>query len=189
MEQPFPETVPHQCLSDDYFKAEQGQRRQEIENFIERLESDQRNGLILTGAIWSWLATNHGALAGPGLFEQFVVFVPAVLMLFFFYRWHAMHMAIMAVAEYTRELEKKAGVPPLGWETWLAVQRRKKPLTASLAHTNRLFWFGLVLANLLLALVWLLPWWAGVLVTLLIGAGWHRWLATNLPEWSRESTG
>ena len=45
-------------LAKDYLKEEQKQRRQEIESLITRIESDQRNGLIFTGAIWAWLATN-----------------------------------------------------------------------------------------------------------------------------------
>ena len=55
---------PSSELADDYLKEEQKQRRQEIENLIARIESDQRNGLIFTGAIWSWLATHRSEVAG-----------------------------------------------------------------------------------------------------------------------------
>jgi hypothetical protein len=51
-------------LAWDYLKEEQKQRRQKIENLICRIESDQRNGLLFTGAIWAWLATNVDKLSG-----------------------------------------------------------------------------------------------------------------------------
>lgn len=41
-----------------YLTKEQKQLRNEIENLIARIEADQKNGLILTGAIWAWFATN-----------------------------------------------------------------------------------------------------------------------------------
>jgi hypothetical protein len=149
-----PEDKSH--LSDvakDFLKEEHKQRRQEIGENLTRMEGDHRNGLILTGAIWSWLATNQNALAGQGHFEKFVVFMPAALMAFFFYRWYAMHRSIHVNAAYLRELEKKAGVPPLGWETWLLSERAKDPSTASLARPSRTFWGGLIAANLVLALL------------------------------------
>ncbi|MGH8475184.1 MAG: hypothetical protein ACRER2_05340 [Methylococcales bacterium] len=143
--------------AEDWHKEEQKQRRQEIENVIGRIEGDQRNGLLLTGAVWAWLATNLEKLANQGQFEQAVVFVPAVLMLFFFYRWRAMDRAMMTAAEYTRELEKRAGVDPLGWETWLAYKRANDRKATYLARTTRVFWCGLFVANLALGIMFGLP--------------------------------
>jgi hypothetical protein len=146
-------TVDFPDITKDFLKEEHKQRRQEITENLTRMEGDHRNGLILTGAIWSWLATNQSALAGQGQFEKFVVFMPAVLMAFFFYRWYAMHKSTHVNAAYLRELEAKAGVTPLGWETWLQDKRLNDPLAASLSRASRTFWGGLIAANLLLAVL------------------------------------
>ena len=61
-------------LSKKFLKEEQKQRRQELENLIARIESDQRNGLLFTGAIWGWLATHvhelHCFLDGTPTIEE-----------------------------------------------------------------------------------------------------------------------
>jgi len=139
-------------LTLDFLTEEQKQRRHELEGFGSRMERDQRNALLITGAIWSWLATNLEKLPHQGLFEKFVVFIPALIMGFFFYRWWAMNRAVSQIAEYTRMLERKAGVDleKLGWETWLH-ERRKLKQAVQLGTTAWIFWISLLLVNALLA--------------------------------------
>ncbi len=139
------------AVTHDVLKEEHKQRRQEIGEMRGRMEADNRNGLILTGVIWSWLATNQTATAGHGYFMSVIVFLPAALMGFFCFRWYAMHKSIFTNAAYLRELEAWANTGLLGWETWLQEQRRKAPTTASLMRTGGAFWAGLIAANLLLA--------------------------------------
>jgi hypothetical protein len=103
---------PPPSLSDeakDYLKEEQKQRRQQIENLIASIESDQKNGLIFTGAIWSWLATHIGTCDGN--FAKVIVILPPLIMSFFLYRREHIDREIFAIAEYTREVEKLFGVP------------------------------------------------------------------------------
>src|SRR5271157_3277563 len=72
-----PETI-------DYLKEEQKQRRNEIDTLLDRRQSDQRNGLILTGVFWSWLATNTNSV--PENIQVIVVFLPPCIMAFFCHR-------------------------------------------------------------------------------------------------------
>src|SRR5262245_53717009 len=67
----------------DYLKEEQKQRCQEIDHLMAKIEDDQRYGLIITGAVWSWLATNRDKLQSP--FDIIAVFVPQVIQVF--YTW------------------------------------------------------------------------------------------------------
>jgi hypothetical protein len=165
MAQDSPKPDPLAQRAADWLKEEQKQRRQEIENIIGRIEGDQRNGLLLTGVVWAWLAMNLEKLANQDQFEKVMVFIPAALMLFFLYRWRAMDRSMMTGAEYTRELEKLTGANPLGWETSLAEKRAKDHKVAYLARTSRVFWWCLFGANLALGIMfgfargWLrLPW-------------------------------
>jgi len=66
----------------EFLKEEHKQRRQEISSVGARMEADNRNVLILTGVIWSWLAANHATLAGQGYFVHVVVSMPAALVAF-----------------------------------------------------------------------------------------------------------
>ncbi len=95
---------PLSDLAKDYLKEEQKQRRQEIENMSARRESDQRDGLIITGAIWSWLATHTDKLDRNN-FAVVIIILPTLIMSFFYYRLRIMDKNILSIAEYVRELE------------------------------------------------------------------------------------
>ena|SRR6185312_12862321 len=140
-------------IAQEFLKEEHKQRRLEISSVGARMEADNRNVLILTGAIWSWLATNHATLAGQGYFVHVVVFMPAALVAFFFYRWRWMHRSIHKNAEYLRELEANVGVEKFGWENWLQQKRVNDPTAGSLARAGRTFWILLVITNILLAVL------------------------------------
>lgn len=139
----------------DYLKEEQKQRRQEIENFITRIENDQRNTLVIIGVFWSWLISGLGKLPSA----KAIVYIPAIVTVFFFYRWWKMHQAILAIAEYTRKLESVVNITieglNLGWETWLEKKMKSKEL-ASLGGANQLFWCVLSIVNIVIAILFTL---------------------------------
>jgi hypothetical protein len=146
-------------LAKDFLKEEQKQRRQEIENLIGRIESDKQYGLIITGLIWSWLATNREKLQAP--FDLVVVFIPAFLMLFFLWRWRALDMTVYRVAKYTEDLEWMFAVPEgFGWETWLNGIRRETVKRDPLTTSSYWYWILLVVGNLVLAglFMWFTRW-------------------------------
>jgi hypothetical protein len=99
-------------LTREFLKEEQKQRRQELENLIARIESDQRNGLLFTGPIWGWLTTNVQNLNGLTGKSAIAIFIlPTVIMGFFFCRWYAIENTILRIAEYTQNLEKLFKLP------------------------------------------------------------------------------
>jgi hypothetical protein len=135
----------------DFLKEEQKQRRQEIDKLIERIEGDQRYGVIITGVIWSWLTINLDKLKSPLLAVAAALVAPAI-MLFFLWRWNAINRMVLRIGEYTRELEKGFGVPPpLGWETWLNAYRQMQLEKEPIAFSTHGWWWGLIIVNLALA--------------------------------------
>ena len=145
-----------------YLLEEQKQRRAEIEKLIQRVESDQRNGLVITGLFWSWLAAQK--IAGP--LDQVIAALPPLLMLFFWARWWKLHRTIRDAAIYTMQLEKLFRLPALpaefgrfGWETWLHDPDSGKRHRASLKELDFCWWMLLFTANVIIAVLyaWLEP--------------------------------
>jgi len=138
----------------NYLKEEQKQRRQEIERLIERTEADQKNGLIVTGAVWAWLATNTDKLSGLFIY---VTLLPPIIMAFFFYRWRMLSGAIKQAASYTQKLEKLFEVPDgFGWESYLTKVRKEEGEPEHMKHTTKLFWFFLLGLNVIIAILFIL---------------------------------
>jgi hypothetical protein len=134
----------------DYLKEEQKQRRQEIDHLTAKLEDDQRYGLIITGAVWGWLATNRDKLQSP--FDIITVFVPVVIMLFFAWRRNVLSFSIQKNAEYLKQLEGLFGVPEgFGWERWLESYSKTSKRRLTLGKASKAFWYWLIMANLILA--------------------------------------
>jgi hypothetical protein len=105
-------------LTMDFIKEEQKQRRQDIEIIVSSCEADQRNILLISGAIWSWLATNTDKIHE---LYKYAVWVPAVLTFLFIIRWIFNHHTIKNIARYTKKLEKLFQLPDgYGWETYLS---------------------------------------------------------------------
>jgi hypothetical protein len=150
------DSVP--SLSDsakDFLKEEHKYRRQEIENLIARLESDQKNGLIFTGAIWAWLATNISKVDSD--LSNVIVILPPLIMSFFLYRRYHVDKMITTIAVYTRELERILGVPEkYGWEGWLHKRRHEGDNVDPLA--GQTFWILLILVNCIPAFLITLHW-------------------------------
>lgn len=129
----------------EYLQEEQKQRRREIETLSARIESDQTRALIVTGVIWSWLATNWSFDKASACL---IVILPPILMLFFFYRHFHLIQSIFKIAEYTRYLENQFNVPEgLGWESWLDMQRKKKRDVDPLLRNEWTFWIALIAVN------------------------------------------
>jgi hypothetical protein len=141
----------------DYLKEEQKQRRQEIDHLMAKIEDDQRYGLIITGAVWSWLATNRDKLQSP--FDIVAVIVPVVIMLFFAWRRKVLVFSIQKNAEYLKQLEGLFGVPEgFGWERWLEGYSKTSKHKLTLGRASKAFWYWLIMANLILAglFIWII---------------------------------
>jgi hypothetical protein len=142
------------ALAWEFLKEEQKQRRQEIDTLIEKAESDQRNGLIFTGAYWAWVTTQSEELSRP--LDAVAVCVPGLIMLFFFFRYWSLHRVISEIAEYTAELEWLFEVPEgFGWERYLDAAERVRRKPNRMFRSAVIFWSFLVMANALLALLYI----------------------------------
>ncbi len=141
-------------LTKEYLKEEQKQRRQELENLIQRTESDQKNGLLITGAFWAWLATNSDKLYTP--FDRLAVWLPTIIMLFFYYRGRMLSSEMDQAADYMIKLEEYFKVPVgLGWEHYLKEAREKKKVPEHMEVTAKLFWHILIPVNVVIAILFL----------------------------------
>ncbi len=136
------------AVRSNYLIEEEKQRRQEIENLIAKLETDQKNGLIFTGAIWAWLMTNLNHFGAE--IALVVAAVPCLVVLLFFYRWRRIESEISVIAEYIKYVEGYLRLPAgLGWETWIDDKRQTHNVATPDGSRN--FWFALIVANFLIA--------------------------------------
>jgi hypothetical protein len=137
-----------------FLLEEQKQRRAEIENLIKRIEDDQRFGLVITGAIWSWLAANQGTLRPP--FDFVIAAIPVMIMFFFRLRWRGLGAGIHRAAAYTIELERFLQLPAsLGWESYLSTKRAMREERDLLGGSAYVYWRLLLWANAVIAILFL----------------------------------
>jgi len=122
-----------------------------------KIESDQKSGLLITGAIWAWLATNFDKLQGS--FAKVISILPFVIIGFFFYRCYCMWRTIHIAAMYTRNLEELFMVPKdYGWERYLYNRRSKKEPVDPFVINTLWFWISLSAVNLILGILFLYFW-------------------------------
>jgi hypothetical protein len=152
MSDKFNPSVPLPASAIEYLKEEIKQRRTEIETLINRCETDKKDGLIYSGLLWAWLSTHVGYLRENG-FEA-VLFLPAFIIGFLFFRYISMSAMIMRIAEYLKQSETIFKVPPeFGWESWLDAWRAKHGKSDPVAENARWFWIFMFVMNVFLALV------------------------------------
>ncbi|MGD1864598.1 MAG: hypothetical protein ACFB0D_08585 [Phormidesmis sp.] len=107
-----------------FFQVQYEQRRREIEDYLNRIEQDQKYGLLVTGVIWSWLAVNYDKFQSFGNFRVVFLILPTVLMWLFFKRCQIMHSTITLNGDHLRKLEEAVGLGSFGWEVWLTNERK-----------------------------------------------------------------
>lgn len=149
---PDPPARSSRNRSKEFLLEEQKQRRLEIEKMLARMETDQRLGLIFTGALWSWAAVNRSAVQGAALYVMLII--PPLLTAFFFWRWRALLGCIRVVAEYTTQLECHFDVPEdLGWERWLAKENEARRPRGTLRQVYKAFWVAMLIFNVMISIV------------------------------------
>jgi hypothetical protein len=142
-----------EAATKEFLLEEQKQRRLELSHLIKSIENDQRNAVVLTGAIWAWLLTNADKVSGPA--NLIVAVLPALVIAFLFYRYRGLSQAIQLVAEYTRRLELVFELPDgLGWETHVLHLRDDGRWPGSLGKRARVLWASLVILNSVIGVVY-----------------------------------
>ena len=139
-------------IAKDFLKEEQKQRRQEIDFLIEKTESDQKSGLIITGAYWAWIITNGSKLLFP--INIVAICIPTIIMAFFFFRYWSLHNSINGAAEYTLKVEELFDVPTgYGWETHIK-DKRDNGQPNYMFRSTIIFWVALIFTNIILGIFW-----------------------------------
>ena len=137
----------------EFLLEEQKQRRTELDSVIGRMESDQRNGLLFTGAVWAWLITNQQMVTGRA--NLIAAALPALVIAFFYYRYTGLLEFTGTIADYTRLLEQKFQLPEgLGWEKYVYELRRTGKWPRSLGKRAKLLWASLLLLNAIIGVLY-----------------------------------
>jgi hypothetical protein len=116
------------------------------EEILARIGEENRNenwALIVTGAIWGWLAVQDWQatmIVAP--------FLPATLCSLFFLKGRAVTGRIVQLGKYVRDVEKGLKLEGFGWENRLKAEGMP-PFRAF----QRLYWALLLLVNLVLSIL------------------------------------
>lgn len=118
--------------------------RESIVASISSISELERNTLIGTGLVWTWLATHKMNQV------EILWFLPALFALLGWLRSRALLHSIERTAEYIRKLESHLCIAPApcGWETHLA--RVRRPLVS---RTISLFWLCMFLVSIAVAVI------------------------------------
>ncbi len=129
-----------------YLLAEYDYLTKQIHWRITQIVADQRNGLILTGALWAWLATNDS----NQIFE-FVKWAPVAIVILFSIKRVSMSLAIREQRLYLKTLEDKFNLPE--GTGWVRTRKATPRLGKALRIWSILYWVSLLVANTALALL------------------------------------
>lgn len=136
----------------DYLLEEQKQRRSDIEYLQAKIDDEQRYGLIITGAIWSWTATNQDKLTTP--YDIMLALLALTLAVFFFWRSNILSDSIKRSAKYVYKLEARFSLPEgYGWEHWVENYRKEFQSKPSLKNSRKAFWKWLIFVNIALGII------------------------------------
>jgi hypothetical protein len=124
-----------------YTRWEAESLRASIVSGVEETRTLERNSLIGTGAVWTWLAT-HEVLSPAA---EVIWWLPVLFAAMGWLRARAVLRSIERTAAYIRVVESALcdASGPCGWETHLSKNRR--PLVSTTIH---LFWGALLLLTI-----------------------------------------
>lgn len=141
-------------LKTQYLELEQPQRRDEIVRLVERIQTDQRNAVISTAALWSYYFT-HLKMIKENAVSVLAFWLPLIVVVFLIIRYFSYCRSVNRVALYMKKVEGEflsasGENTNLGWETFLKVKLGTRG--HDIVYTSLLFWGLMFLLNLLLAL-------------------------------------
>ncbi len=88
-------------VAKEFALAEFLDRRRDIMQRTSRIQGQMRFGLIVTGAIWTWLLLHldaHGS--------RWIPWIPVVLVVYLFNGWYVESVASKGIAAYVLEVEQ-----------------------------------------------------------------------------------
>lgn len=126
----------------------------EIDLYLKESSNCINYSVAATAAVWTWLAANSDWQG-----DKIILFIPAILTLFWFFRWKSIQSSMGEIGKYVKATEllyfpkarpaAPADSKPHGWETYLGTAE-PYPLRHQGRWAARYF-LTLVVANLLIA--------------------------------------
>ena len=124
----------------EFLLLEYSALRQEIQETLKDLPSNEKFGLIFNGAYWGWLLTN---VVNP-MYLYVAVWVPGVLTILFALRARALGKKFYDFHNYILKIEREFDLGELGWEKHLDTRE-----TGWFKIYSNAFWPALILGNVL----------------------------------------
>lgn len=126
--------------------------RTEIENFMNEIGRLVIYGNLATGAIWTWVLTNHATVSNLNpLAVRIFLFLPATLAVFFFIRSHALRLMIHKASDHIALIEASFGLDKaLGWDSFWKDRRNREEtmlFKSTLGSWLYLIWSFLIAVN------------------------------------------
>ena len=130
-----------------FLLSEYSALRQEIQESLKELPSNEKLGLVFSGVYWGWLLTST---VGSN-YLSVAVWVPGILTILFALRAKAFGKKFRDFHSYILKIEQEFELGELGWEKHLQTRE-----TGWFEIYNKAFWPALILGNILAGIV-LLP--------------------------------
>jgi len=115
--------------------------RNELDESVKEARAIERYALVTTGAIWSWVV----AQTEETTIYQPLVWLPAILVLFFAFRALGLSVHVRDIGKHLAEIEQAFHLPEdLGWEQLYEKKYHGTPKRISVY----VFWAGLLIATI-----------------------------------------
>jgi len=128
--------------SNSFLLADYQARKHEITSRMERVESDIKNSILATGALWAWIFANGSSGSEP------IIWIPALLNLFLALKGMGQHKAVKEIKAYIKKIELEIKIPEE-----LGVNGVKGAYTF-LEYFTWSFWLFMIVGNVVVAKVY-----------------------------------
>lgn len=133
-------------VSHQYLMSEAEYMRKIFEDSAKWIEVLERYSLLVTGAIWSWVAAN---ISNTEFQIKYIIWLPVLVQFLFGVRAWSISKDMASMIDYLKKIETKIQLPDnLGWATyWDTNRSRYRDVT------GYLFWGVLQCISLIVALL------------------------------------
>ncbi|MCP5007371.1 MAG: hypothetical protein GY941_26050 [Planctomycetes bacterium] len=120
-------------LKKQYLLSEAEYTRKTFEDSAKWIENLERYSLLVTGGIWTWVASN---LNNPNFQTSYIIWLPLFVQSMFGFRAWCIYKDMVSMIDYLKIVETTLELPNnLGWATYWD-KKRSRPRVVS----SYLFW-------------------------------------------------
>ena len=127
-----------------FLLSEYSALRQEILDTLKELPSNEKLGLVFSGAYWAWVLSNLGGT----MYLSIAVWIPGVLSILFALRARSFGKKLGSFHNYLLKIEQEFDLGELGWEKHLETKKG-----GWFEGYNRAFWPALIFGNVVAGIV------------------------------------